>query len=266
MFIDVNGLKLHYEVFGPESGIPVVFIHGFPFSSEMWKLQIEALQSTYRVMIYDVRGHGKSDVGDGQYSIEYFVDDLFALLDQLTIKKVVLVGLSMGGYIALRAVERQHGRFRGLVLCDTRSEGDTNESKVKRANQAKLVKTKGMKEFADDFVRAAFFEKTFQFNPGAVQIIREMIEQTSPVAIAGTLIALAARTDTTPSLVRISIPSMIIVGENDTLTPLHSALSMSEKLPNSEMYIIPNAAHVSNMENPKDFNERLLAFLQRIKK
>jgi 3-oxoadipate enol-lactonase len=265
MEIDANGLKLHYETFGPESGIPIVFIHGFPFSSGMWKPQIEALQSTYRVIVYDVRGHGQSDVGDGQYTIEYFVDDLFALLDHLTIKKVVIVSLSMGGYIALRAVERQPKRFRALVLCDTRSEGDTNESKIKRANQAKDVKKNGTKEFANDFVRAVFFEKTFQMNPNAVHLIHDMIEQSSPTAIAGTLLALAARTDTTASLVRISIPTMIITGENDVLTPLHSALAMNEKIPNSEMYVIPNAAHVSNLENPKDFNGRLLSFLQRFK-
>ncbi|MFI5251086.1 MAG: alpha/beta fold hydrolase [Bacteroidota bacterium] len=265
MELEVNGINVYYEEHGPETATPVVFIHGFPFNSEMWKPQVEALQSTYRVIVYDIRGHGKSSVSDGQYSIEYFVDDLFALLDHITIKKVVLVGLSMGGYIALRAIEREPGRVRAIVLCDTKSDADTNETKIRRANQAKAIKANGTKGFADDFVHAVFFEKTFQFNPGAVQSIHAMIENMSPLAIAGASLAMASRTDTTSSLGRISVPAMIMVGENDTLTPPHSAMQMKEKMPNAEMYIIPNAAHVSNLENPKDFNNRLLTFLQKLK-
>lgn len=265
MELNANGIRHYYQEFGPENGTPVVFIHGFPFSSEMWKPQVEALQQTYRVIVYDVRGHGKSGTGDGQYSIEYFVDDLFALLDHLTILKVALVGLSMGGYIALRAMEREPGRFRALVLCDTRSDSDTNESKIKRFNQAKLVKVEGTRGFADDFVKAVFFEKTFQSKPQAVQLIHDLIEHTEPLAISGTLLALAGRTDTTASLPRIAIPTMVIVGEKDVVTPPHTAVAMKEKLPNAEMFVIPNAGHLSNLENPGDFNMRLLTFLQKVK-
>src|SRR5437879_5665897 len=98
-------MELDYEVEGPRTGIPVVFIHGFPFDRTMWKPQVTALRKEFHVVTYDVRGHGKSGVGDAQYSIEYFVDDLIALLDHLKLSKVVVVGLSMGGYIALRAIE-----------------------------------------------------------------------------------------------------------------------------------------------------------------
>jgi 3-oxoadipate enol-lactonase len=265
MFLDIKGTKIHFEEYGPKNGIPVVFIHGFPFSGEMWKPQVEALRETYRVIVYDVRGHGESETGDGQYSIEYFVDDLFALLDHITLLKVVLVGLSMGGYIALRAMEREPGRFRALVLCNTRSDSDTNESRIKRANQAKFVKVLGTKVFADDFVKLVFFEKTFQMNPDAVKVIHDLIERNNPIGIAGTLLALASRTDTTALLPRIAIPTIVIVGERDTLTPPHSALAISEKIPNAEMYIIPNAAHISNLENPADFNKRLLTFLRKLK-
>jgi len=265
MNFETSGISLYYDISGPENGLPVLFIHGFPFSSDMWKPQVEALNSIYRVIVYDVRGHGRTGTGDGQYSVEYFVDDLFALLDHLKLKQVVLAGLSMGGYIALRAMEREPGRFKALILCDTRSDADTNESKVKRANQGKAVKANGSKGFADDFVRAVFFERSFQNNPAAVSMIHDIIEKTDPLAIAGTLLALAARTDTTASLPRFTLPTMILVGELDAITPPHAAIAMNEKLPNAELYVIPNAAHLSNLENPSDFNKRLLAFLQKVK-
>src|SRR5512135_2423281 len=121
-----------YVESGPPSAMPVVFIHGFPFSHEMWQPQLEAVGKRHRAIAYDVRGHGGSFAGDGQYTIEGHVDDLLGLLDTLKIKKTVIVGLSMGGYIALRALERNPERFRAAVLCDTRSEADTDEGKLRR--------------------------------------------------------------------------------------------------------------------------------------
>src|SRR3989338_135113 len=102
-------------------GPAVIFIHGFPFNRKLWGPQFEALSKSYRVVSYDVRGHGQSEVGDGQYSLEFFVDDLIEGMDHLKIESAVLCGLSMGGYIALRALERHPGRFKGVVLCDTKS-------------------------------------------------------------------------------------------------------------------------------------------------
>jgi 3-oxoadipate enol-lactonase len=231
----------------------------------MWKPQIEALKKEYYVITYDVRGHGASDVSDGQYSIEYFVDDLVGLLDHLKISRAVVVGFSMGGYIALRAIERNPERFRGFVLCDTRSEADSNEGKIKRAVQARIVKTEGMKSFADSFVTGLFFEKTFTDNPQAVELIRDMIENMSPLAVAGTLIALSARTDSTPSLYNIKVPALILVGKHDALTPPSASSAMKEKIPHAKMFIISKAAHLSNLENTEEFNKHLFTFLKTIK-
>jgi 3-oxoadipate enol-lactonase len=260
-----NGVGIEYHIEGPRTGVPVVFIHGFPFCKEMWKPQIEALKKEYYVITYDVRGHGASDMSDGQYSIEYFVDDLVGLLDHLRISRAVVVGLSMGGYIALRAIERNPERFRGLVLCDTRSEADSNEGKIKRAVQAQLVKSEGMKSFADSFVKGLFFEKTFTENPQAVELIRGIIEKTSPLAVAGTLIALSARTDSTPSLYNIKVPSLILVGKHDALTPPSASSAMKEKIPHATMFIISKAAHLCNLENTEEFNKYLLTFLKTMK-
>jgi pimeloyl-ACP methyl ester carboxylesterase len=170
----------------------------------------------------------------------------------------------MGGYIALRAIERHSERFRALILADTRSEADGNDAKVKRATQAKAVKIDGAKKFAEGFVKAVFWEKSFQTKPEAVDMIRSIIEKTSPRGIAGTLMALASRTDTTASLPNMTIPTLILVGEHDAITPTSASQSMKEKIPNAELHIIPEAAHMSNLENPAEFNNHLLNFLKRL--
>jgi pimeloyl-ACP methyl ester carboxylesterase len=113
--------------------------------SEMWQSQIQMLNESYRVVAYDLRGQGRSDTGDGQFTIEFLVDDLIALLDILKLKSAVLCGLSMGGYVALRASERYPDRVSGLILCDTKSEADTNESKLARTESIKAVKKDGVR-------------------------------------------------------------------------------------------------------------------------
>lgn len=260
-----NGTGIEYTIDGRRTNLPVVFIHGFPFNKSMWQPQVELLKGDYYVITYDVRGHGASDAGDGQYSVELFVDDLIALFDHLKITRAVVVGLSMGGYIALRACERNPERFRGLVLCDTRSEADGNEGRIRRAMQAKTIKTDGVKKFAEGFVKGALYEKTFEAHPEVVTMIKEMIEQTTPLSIAGTLIALAARTDTTPSLYNIKVPALILVGKHDTLTPPSASHAMKDKIPNAELHVISRSAHLTNLENSEEFNGHLLNFLKKIK-
>lgn len=262
--IQVHGITLKYIDQGPRSGLPVVFIHGFPFSHAMWAGQVEAFSKDYRCIAYDIRGLGQSEPGDNQYSIEGHVDDLLGLLDALGLKKVLPVGLSMGGYITLRALERAQERFLGAVLCDTRSEADTDEARIRRFAGMKAVKADGSKVFADNFVRAVFAAASFERSPEAVAMIHDVISRTPPVSIAGTLLALASRTDTTASLTRIALPTLIIVGEEDTLTPPAASRAMHERIPGSSLRLIPGAGHMSNLENPGAFNDALAEFLKKI--
>jgi 3-oxoadipate enol-lactonase len=261
MKLQVNGGAIEYETAGPRNGIPIVLVHGFPFSRAMWDVQVNALKADHHAVTYDVRGHGGSDPGDGQYTMELFVDDLVALLDHLRLRPVVGVGLSMGGYILLRAVERHPEKFRALVLCDTRAEADGNEGKVKRARQAADVKANGLGGFSENFLKAVFHEKTFAEKPDTVAAIRSVIERTSPLAVAGTLIALAGRTDSTASLFRIAVPTLIMVGRHDAVTPPSASQAMKDKIPGSELHVIPGAGHLSNLENPEEFTTHLLRFL-----
>jgi 3-oxoadipate enol-lactonase len=228
----------------------------------MWTGQAQVLQEkNLRVITYDLRGHGQSEVGDGQYTIELFVDDLVALLDYLKITKTILCGFSMGGYIALRAIERNPDRFSALVLCDTMSVADSNDAKIRRANSVKLVKKEGVERFAEGFLKAVFAPQTFDAKPDVVDEIRRTILSNSPLGICGALLAMAGRTDTTEALSKITVPTLILVGEHDAVTPPSASRSMRDRIANSKLLLIENAAHMSNLENPSTFNEHLTKFL-----
>ena len=258
----LNGAEIFYTDIGDKSATPIVLIHGFPFNSDMWTPQIDVLKSTFRVITYDVRGHGRSEVGDGQYTLEMFVDDLIALLDYLRLEKVALCGLSMGGYIVLRAVERNPERCRALILCDTTANADSNEAKLRRAASIKTVKDNGVKPYAEEFPKAVLSSQTFLNRTFVVDAVRKMIQSNSALGICGALLAMAARTETTPSLPRVSVPTLILVGEEDKTTPPELSEKMHQLIPNSELQTVPNAAHLSNLENSGEFNRHLLNFLR----
>ncbi len=260
----INGASLYVEDTGARTAPAVVFVHGFPFSSEIWAPQVRALSASCRTIVYDVRGHGQSDIGDGQYTIESHVDDLVGLLDHLGVTRAAVAGLSMGGYITLRALERNPERFLAAILCDTRSEADTNETKLRRAAGIAAVKRNGSAAYADDFVSSVFSPATFRAHPEIVETIRRIIARTPPLSIAGTLLALASRTDTTGSLSSVRVPTLILVGEDDTITPPAVARALHERIPGSELHVIPHAGHLSCLENPAPFNEFLTSFLDRV--
>ena len=265
MKIKLNETTINYTERGLPQGIPVVFIHGFPLNHTMWEPQMKALPNHFRAITYDIRGHGDSDVGDGQYTIEFFVDDLLALLNHLVIDRAIICGLSMGGYIALRAYERFPERIKALVLCDTKSEADTNEAKLKRSAAVKVVKSSGTSAYAEEFAGAIFAPQTFQSHPGLVENVKKMIRANSPVGIAGAALALGCRTDTSAVLPLIKVPTLILVGEQDKLTPPAIAESMHKQIPRSELHVIPYAAHMSNLENAPAFDTYLIEFLNQVK-
>jgi 3-oxoadipate enol-lactonase len=259
-----QGYSIAYQEHGPAGKIPVVFIHGFPFSQDIWRPQVDALKGVYRLVTYDNRGHGQTSVGDGQYLIEFFVDDLIALLDHLKISKAILCGLSMGGYIALRTVERNPDRVHALVLCDTRSEADPNEGKLKRAATIKVVKEKGVPVFVEGFLPLIFTKGNIADRISAIETIRQLMLNNSVLGICGTLLALAGRTDTTAALANIKVPTLIMVGDQDPITPIAASQAMHKAVVGSELQVIPNASHLSNLENAAVFNQHLLAFLRKV--
>ena len=256
----VNGTRLLVRDVGPRDGVPVVLLHGFPMDGTMWRPQIDVLGKEFRVVCGDARGHGRSGGGGAAIAFEWFVDDLLAVLDRLAIDSAVLVGLSMGGYTALRFAEREPSRVRALVLADTKSAADGNEAKVKRAAGARKALAEGSRAFADGFLATAFAPGAA---PKTVAAARKVIAAMDPRAIAAALVALAGRTDTTESLPKIRVPTLVIVGEKDALTPPADSRALAAAIPGARLVEIPGAGHFSNLQAPAAFNEALLAFLRR---
>ncbi|RPI64987.1 MAG: alpha/beta fold hydrolase, partial [Ignavibacteriales bacterium] len=217
--ITVNDLTVCYNDEGQEGSPVIIFIHGFPFNKSMWDKQIEVLKNNYRVIAYDVRGHGCSDVGTGIYSIELFVNDLINLMETLRIDKAILCGLSMGGYIALNAIENYPNRFDALVLSDTNCTADTPEAKEKRLKTIESIKKNGVEKFADESIRNLFAPESFATNEVEIAFIREMIVNTSKQSLYKTLQAFYERKETCSKLHDINVPVLIMVGKEDKITP-----------------------------------------------
>lgn len=263
--IIVNYLTVSYNDAGPDGAPTIILIHGFPLNKSMWNRQMEKLEADYRVIAYDVRGHGKSDSGDDDFSIELFGQDLILLMDALKIEKAMLCGLSMGGYIALNAIENYPERFTALVLSDTNCAADTPESKEKRMKAIESIRKNGVEKYADDSLKKLFAPESFTTNSKEVDKAREMISTTSKQSLYNTLHALAKRKETCSKLPVIKVPVLILVGKEDIITPPEAAHSMHEKIKDSYLHIINHAGHLSNLEKPGEFNEQLKTFSTMVK-
>ncbi len=261
MEYNINGLRVFTK--GNKNNNTIIFVHGFPYDHTMWNNQIEELKENYYCVTYDIRGLGESYIGDGQYTMEAFVWDLFSIMDGLHIENPVLCGLSMGGYISLRAVEKEQNRFSGLILCDTRSEADNNEGKLVRSNAIDKINVEGVEAFANDFVPKCFHNKTPERMSEMYEKILEITKSQNSIGVKGSLIAMLSRRDTTPSLKNIKIPTLILVGKKDTLTPPKIMIAMADKIKKSKFDIVPKAGHMSPLENPEFVNNKIRRFLEK---
>jgi len=255
----VNGLAVY--TWGKPAAPPLLMIHGFPYSSSMWRNQVEALGRSHHCVAYDIRGLGKSEVGDGQYTMESLADDLFAVMDALRLDQPVACGLSMGGYTVLRAAEREPERFRGLILCDTRSEADTDAARIRRAELIKAINAGDMESFAAGMAAATFTPDAANRIPDIYQAALQEIESQPPLGVKGCLLAMASRTDTTAFLARIRVPVLLIVGEKDGLTPVVEMQAMQQRIAGSRLEVVPNAGHMAPLENPGAVTQAIEDFL-----
>ena len=212
-------------------------------------------------MTYDIRGLGESISEDGQFTIEQFVDDMEQIMEELNLNNPVLCGLSMGGYISLRAIERMQEKFSGLILCDTKSEADNNEGKLKRAAAIKQINSGKFDELIETFVRNCFGDKFVEENNAGYREVVERSKKNSPVGVKGCLLAMAGRTDTTESLSKINIPTLVICGSEDKLSPPSVMKPMAEKIPNSKFVLIEEAGHMTPIEKPNEINVAIKNFL-----
>jgi 3-oxoadipate enol-lactonase len=262
--ITINDLEVSYNDEGKIGDPVIIFIHGFPFNKSMWNKQMEVLKENYRVIAYDVRGHGNSDAGTEDFSIDLFATDLLNLMDALKIDKAMLCGLSMGGYIALNAVENDPDRFDALILSDTTCTADTPEAKEKRMKTIESIKKDGVEKFADESIENLFAPESFTTKKKEIAAVREMIVHTTEESLCKTLRAFYERKETCSKLSDIYVPVLIMVGEEDKITPLAAAQLMQEKIKESLLSIIGHAGHLSNIENPSEFNDQLEEFVSTV--
>lgn len=261
MNLQVNGTRLHAVETGPEDGPPVVLVHGFPLDHRMWRHQLEGLSDRYRTIAYDVRGLGRSAVGDGQYTMELFADDLLGLLDALDTGPVRACGLSMGGYVVLRCLEREPERFRAAVLADTRAAADDDATRLSRARSIRTLKEEGVDAFADGLLEKILGRTTRSERPEVVEEVRTMVRENDPWGMAGAQLAMTSRTDTTDLLGRLTIPTLVVAGEEDELTPPDLARRMADAIPDGRVAVVAEAGHVTPLERPSAFQAELRAFL-----
>lgn len=250
------GCELYYEASG--QGPPLMFVHGFPLSGRMWQPTVERISAAYRCIVPDLRGHDRSSATPTADMARY-ADDLAAVLDADGERRpVVLVGLSMGGYIAFEFFRRHRQRISALVLADTRAGADTQEARTKREETAQAVEKGGSRVVAD-----AMVDKLFA--PGAAASLRnewhEIMSRTQPMGVAAALRAMAARPDSTPTLSKIDCPVLIVVGEHDTITPPDVHREMHAAITGSRLESIADAGHLSPLEKPDRFAAALTAFL-----
>lgn len=260
LLTEANNITISYNDIG-EGSVPVIFLHGFPFDKTMWKGQLDSLKSSYRVIACDIRGFGKSTDENSALSIDLFSDDLMAFMDKLNIQKAIICGLSMGGFISLNAIKRFPERFEALILCDTQCIADTTEVKENRYKAIEQINLDGVTEFNEKFIKNVFHPDSVTNKVELVENLRSTVFANSKNIITAGLTALAERSETCSSLNAIHIPTLIVCGREDIVTPLIQSEFMKEQIEGSILKIINNAGHVSNLEQPEEFNKYIFDFL-----
>lgn len=259
--VRIRGINLAYDDFG--SGPVLVFIHGQPFNRTMWRYQADVFSRTHRLIIPDLRGYGESDVTAGTVLLDEMALDILHLLDALAVKQAVFVGLSMGGQILFEIYRLAPQRVMGMILADTDARAETTESYAHRLHLSRRIMDEGMVRFTEDRIHQFMCRKTFDMQPAVADHLRLMMHGTNPVGSASAQRGRAERRDHTPILGDISIPVLIVVGEEDVFTPPATAAFMQARIPHSEMVIIQDSGHIPSMEQPQRFNEAMYGFLKR---
>src|SRR5215216_6983538 len=255
----INDIQMAYTDTG--IGRPVVLIHGYPFNRTLWNEQVSALSNSYRVIAPDLRGFGESDASEGPATMNQLAQDIALLLDHLGVARATIAGLSMGGYVALAFYERFPSRVRALVLADTRAQADTEEAKQTRAQQAEKALSEGIAGIAGAILTKLLTPETVSKRPEIVKFVRDMMLKTKPEGAAAALRGMAEREDQTELLPKISVPTLIVVGTEDAITPVADSENMHHAIGGSRLVVLDHAGHVSNVERPQQFNDALLHFL-----
>jgi 3-oxoadipate enol-lactonase len=255
----VGDTEIAYDDVG--SGLPVVFLHAFPLNRTMWDPQIGALVAEGRCIAIDFRGLGESKARTEPFSMDRYADDVAGVLDTLQIERAVMVGLSMGGYVAFAIWRRHKHRVRALVLADTRATADTEEIAERRRELIELARTQGSTAVANAQIAGLVGKTTRDKRPDIYDAMHRMIAQQPVDGVIGGLEAMLARPDSTPTCATIDVPTLVIVGDEDAITPPKEAKKLAESIRGAHVEVLKGAGHLSNVERPAAFNTVVSEFL-----
>jgi pimeloyl-ACP methyl ester carboxylesterase len=256
----IHGQK--FFVFDEGIGQTLLFVHGFPLDHSMWRGQLAPFAESYRVIAPDLRGFGASDTSEGTVTMEQFADDLSAVLEALRVTEpVTFIGLSMGGYVAWQFLRKYRRRLRALVLCDTRAAADAREAAENRLKTAETVLADGTEALARALSSKLFAKQTLETQPVLVEEVRQVMLDADRMGVAAAQRGMAARPDSTSTLAWIDLPTLLVVGEEDQISPVEEMRRMAEAIPASRFAIIARAGHMSPLESPVEFNAVLGEFL-----
>jgi 3-oxoadipate enol-lactonase len=264
MKTQVNGVTIAYDDRG--AGLPIVFLHAFPLNRRMWAQQEAVLSQRFRTLSIDLRGHGESDAPFWRYSLEQYAQDVNEVLAGLGIPKAVFVGLSMGGYLEFTLYRLYPERVLGLVLADTRAEADTPEQIRWRFDLAQRTAAVGTSAIIAEMLPKLLAPKRYERDPDLVDQVRAMLAAAPVAGVIGDLMAMAERPDSTGLLSSIRVPVLLLVGQDDVLTKPPDAERMATRIADSELIVIPDAGHLSNMEQPDQFNRAIDRFAAKLLK
>lgn len=278
--MSLSGIKMAYDEAG--SGPAIVLLHGYPFDRSMWREQIDFFSASgFRAIAPDLRGLGEmsdklqfvaqADRGETERQAEAYrtittmedmARDIDALMDRLKIDQAAICGLSMGGYVALEFVHLFPTRARALVLAGTRAPADNEQERQAREQQVKQMLAEGMSGIAEASLPKLLAPRTLGEEPEVVARVREMILRADPQGAAAAQRGMAARRDYSDDLSGINLPTLVIVGRDDPIRAVADAEFMHDRIRNSRLEIIEDAAHMTNMEQPEVFNRALVGFLE----
>ncbi len=262
MTVTINGVTLAYSDQG--QGKPIVFLHAFPVNRTMWEPQMNALSHTYRTISIDLRGHGESDAPLWRSTMKQFADDVIGVLDHLSITQATFVWLSMGGYVLFALYRNYPERVAGLVLADTRAQADTEDTKAGRMAMAQVAYHQGAEAIAELMLPKLFSPATLATKADLIQTVRCLITSTKVSGMVSDLMAMADRPDATDMLATITCPTLIIVGQDDVATSPSESQFMADRIPHAHVEMIPDAGHLSNMEQPEAFTDIVKSFLKKL--
>jgi pimeloyl-ACP methyl ester carboxylesterase len=264
-FVDVEGVRVHYVDVGTGDP-PVVLLHAFPLHSDMWGAQVACLAAGRRVIVPDLKGFGQSSAPEdvSGYSMARYVEELAGFLRALGLERVVLGGLSMGGYVAFSFLPRHLAMVEALVLADTRAGRDTPEVLQRRTDQQELVRGGDVAGLVETLLAGLLAPATLDGRPQLVEQVRRIMSANPPAGFIGGLEAMKGRPDSLPGLGSIKVPTLVLVGEHDGPSPPDVVRVWQQRIPGSQLVVIPDAGHLSNMENPGAFNAAVTDFLDRL--